>query len=76
MVTANVVPFARHGYAETRIKSGFTAKRFFQHGDTEDTEENKGIHGENFLQTLSFSSSVLSVSPWLMFFQEIQIFFE
>ncbi len=31
-----------------------------------------GVHGENPLQTLSFSLSVLSVSPWLMFFQEIQ----
>ncbi len=44
----------------------------FQHGDARRTQrKNKGVHGENALQTLTFSFSVLSVSPWLRFFQAI-----
>ena len=51
---------------------GFTAKRFFNTETRRTQRKNKGIHGENSLQTLSFFFSVLSVSPWLVFFQEIR----
>ncbi len=42
---------------------GFTEKRLFHHGDTEDTEKMVAVHREIPLQTSPFSSSVHSAPP-------------
>ena len=46
------------------LNHGSTEKMSSRHGDTEVTEKIVAIHGGKYLQTLPFSSSVLSVPLW------------
>ncbi len=57
-----------HDITSSKIKAGYTVKKFFNTETRRTQRKNKGGHGENLLQTLSFFYSVLSVSPWLRFF--------